>query len=40
MYHLYVREKVEIGLRQLDAGLCTDHDEVFRKLEELEEDGA
>ena len=32
MYHLYVREKIEIGLRQLDAGDVFEDEDVFREL--------
>ena len=31
-YHLYVREKFEIGLQQMEAGEVVDDEEVFREL--------
>ena len=34
MYHLYVRQKVESGLEELDAGQGVPHAEVVRRIEE------
>jgi len=34
MYHLYVRQKVEVGLEELDAGTGVPHEEVVRRIEE------
>lgn len=31
-YQLHVREKIEIGLQQMDAGEVFDDEEVFREL--------
>jgi len=33
MYQLYVREKIEVGLQQIQNGEGIDHEEVFRRLE-------
>ena len=32
MYQLYVREKIEIGLQQMEAGEVFDDEEVFHEL--------
>ncbi len=32
MYQLYVREKIEIGLQQMEAGEVFDDEEVFQEL--------
>lgn len=34
MYALYVRQKIEHGLREADAGLTVDHEEVRRSVVE------
>jgi predicted transcriptional regulator len=33
IYHVYALKKIDAGLRDLDAGLVHDHDEVFDALE-------
>lgn len=33
-YHLYVREKIERGLADIEAGRVVSHEEVKRKVEE------
>ncbi len=33
MYHLYVRQKVEVGLEELDAGQGVPHEEVRQSME-------
>lgn len=32
MYQLYVREKIEIGLQQMESGEVFDDEEVFQEL--------
>lgn len=32
-YHLYLRQKIERGLKQADEGQLIDHDEVERRIE-------
>lgn len=34
MYQIYVRQKIEDGLRAAEAGELVDHDEVFKEFEE------
>jgi predicted transcriptional regulator len=34
MYQIYVREKIEAGLRAADEGRVMDHDEFFKEFEE------
>lgn len=36
-YQLDVRKKIEIGLQQIANGEVIDHDEVFRQLEEIDD---
>ena len=38
MYHLYVREKIERGLAQIEAGQVHDAEEVFAELLAEDED--
>ncbi len=38
LYHLEVRQKIEEGLRAIEEGRVTDHEEVFAKLLEGEDD--
>ena len=34
MYQLYVRQKIEAGIQDADAGRTTPHDEVFKEYEQ------
>ena len=34
MYEIYVRQKIESGTQDLDAGRFTPHDEVFREFQQ------
>lgn len=34
MYRIYVRQKIEAGIADADAGRKTPHDEVFKEFEE------
>ena len=34
MYRIYVREKIEAGLKAADEGRVTDHDEFFKEFDE------
>ena len=34
MHRIYVREKIEAGLRAADEGRVTDHDEFFKEFDE------
>jgi hypothetical protein len=34
MYQIYVRQKIDAGARDLDAGRATPHEEVFQEFEQ------
>lgn len=34
MYQIYVRQKIEAGTQDLDAGRLTPHDEVFQEFQQ------
>lgn len=34
MYEIYVRQKIEAGLRDVEEGRTTPHEEVFKEFEE------